>query len=402
VAVPVIAGVNLADAFIALAIPFCIYMVLSLTLNLEFGYAGVPNFGKVLFVAAGGALAGAVIPYIAAWILGISIPGRYVDSQEIVSVQINEVLAHNVLLSMALLVIIIVVAGAFGGVFGYVMSYPAIRLREDYLGMLLLASGEFMRIFLTAYYPLIGGDGGVFLPDPLASTNSAGLKNIFTLGLVAILAFIVYVYVERTARSPLGRTLKAVRENETASAALGKDNVALRRRALVIASVLSGVAGAMWVVWHAHVGSTDFVRADFTFIPWVMVIVGGAGNNIGVSIGAFALVAFDQVITQYSSLAIGSGSQSFFSINITRLEPIAYGILLIVVLLLRPEGILKEKPTPTLSKRKLLDMAAKIKPGGLQKTQEPKGVRATQRVLKVLVRWLARRKSATTPTGPPV
>jgi branched-chain amino acid transport system permease protein len=370
----VFGGVDLVSALIALLIPFCIYVVLSLTLNLEFGYAGVPNFGKVLFVAAGGAFGGAVIPFVASLLLGVSIPGRYVDSQELVSSKMDAILSGDILLSVVLLIILLFVAGGFGAFFGYVMSYPAIRLREDYLGMLLLASGEFLRIFLTAYFPIIGGDGGIFIPDPLASTNAAGLKSVSVLTLVAGFAILVYVYIQRTAKSPLGRTLKAIRENEDAAAALGKDNVALRRTVLMVASAISGVAGALWVVWHGHVGSLDFVRSDFTFLPWVMVILGGAGNNRGVVLGAFSLVAFDQVITQYSSLAIGGGTSSFFSISIIRLEPIVFGILLIAVLLLRPEGILREKPTPTLSRSELAGIASRLGMGateGQDKVEKP-------------------------------
>jgi branched-chain amino acid transport system permease protein len=286
----------------------------------------------------------------------------------------DAILSGDILLSVVLLIILLFVAGGFGAFFGYVMSYPAIRLREDYLGMLLLASGEFLRIFLTAYFPIIGGDGGIFIPDPLASTNAAGLKSISVLTLVAGFAILVYVYIQRTAKSPLGRTLKAIRENEDAAAALGKDNVALRRTVLMVASAISGVAGALWVVWHGHVGSLDFVRSDFTFLPWVMVILGGAGNNRGVVLGAFSLVAFDQVITQYSSLAIGGGTSSFFSISIIRLEPIVFGILLIAVLLLRPEGILREKPTPTLSRSELAGIASRLGMGateGQDKVEKP-------------------------------
>jgi branched-chain amino acid transport system permease protein len=384
-------GVDVVSFLVSLGILFCLFLVISLTLNLEFGYTGIPNFGKAMFVAAGGALGGAFSYRFAVWLMNVATHGDDITNNFIIANQINTSLANSVWLSLGILLITLTFAAGVGAAFGYFASYPAIRLREDYLGMLLLASGEFFRIFLVSYYPLIGGSLGIELPDVFAwSSSLIGLRDVVALGAFATLALLVYIYSERVARSPLARMLRAIRENENASAALGKDNVLARKKVLVIASALCAVAGALYSMYLAHVDPDQFERGVYTFWPWVMVILGGAGSNKGVAVGAAVFVGINNLITQYAVSIQSTGGSVFLPIGLNRLQPMVFGILLIIVLLMRPSGIIKEKPTSTISRSKLAAITGALKgQGGIGPPSE-----GTGKVKKVLhrLRDIVRRK----------
>src|SRR3989442_5120771 len=158
------------------------------------------------------------------------------------------------------------------GALGFLSSFPAIRLREDYLGMLLLGSAQLFQIFLGGTRDLVGGSAGIQVPDVFKWAEALGVRDIAVFGVFSVFAVLVYVYLERTARSPLGRTLRAVRDNEVASRALGKDDVAIRRNVIIVASAISAMAGALLTFYAGSVGSETWTRYEWTFWIWVMVI----------------------------------------------------------------------------------------------------------------------------------
>ncbi|MBO0887957.1 branched-chain amino acid ABC transporter permease [Candidatus Bathyarchaeota archaeon] len=339
----VLFGINIVTFTVDLGIFFAIFLIVSLTLNLEAGYTGVPNFGKAMFVAGGAAIAGSVSGRLAALLLGID-AGDYVNRIPIIINSLNSGLAKNPLLSIEILVLGIVLAAFIGAGLGYLASYPAIRLREDYLGMLLLASAQFFQIFLRSYPPLIGGVQGLEIPDVFGWANTGvGTRDVVILGVVGLFALLVYLYVERMARSPLGRALRAVRDNEMASRALGKDDVAIRKKVIVIASAISGMAGALLTFYVESIGPDTWSRQDWTFPFWVIVILGGAANNSGVALGAFIYEFVLKVVDQAKFLFKG-----LLPFDVSRLEFLAFSAILILVLAFKPAGLIPEKPSLTL------------------------------------------------------
>ena len=332
-------------AFVAL------YLAISLSLNLEFGFAGIPNFGKVLFIAGGAAVAGSSSGRLAAWLLNVDTMGNFIQFNSQIMPQVNVKLQNNIPLSIALLLFSLAVAAVTGGAFGYVFSYPAIKLREDYLAVTLLAMAQFFQIFLNNYYPLIGGSLGLELPDPYAWAG--GMRYVAATGAIVVFAVLVFVYTEKIARAPLGRTLRAIRDNEISAEALGKDDVSLRRKTLMTASAISGMAGALYAFYTVDVLPATYSRVVWTFWPWVMVIMGGAASNPGVAIGVFAFwfLIKSMDIAKYAFANV-------IPFDVTWLEYLLIGTILITILLIRPEGILKEKPTPTLSKTRLRALVA--------------------------------------------
>jgi branched-chain amino acid transport system permease protein len=253
-------------------------------------------------------------------------------------------------LAVEILLLGLVIGAAIGALFGYLASYPAIRLREDYLGMLLLGCAQFYQVVLRTYTPLTGGAQNIEVPDPYFYFISLGpgYRDLAAAVVVSIFAVIVFIYAERVARSPLGRTLKAVRESEDAARSLGKNDVAIRRNVLIVASAIAGIAGALFTFYVASVEYDTWTRFAWTFWPFLIVIIGGVGNNYGVALGAlfFAFV--------YKGLAqIQPYLQPYIFFDANWLQDLLFASLLIVILMLRPEGILREKSAPTLSKGKL-------------------------------------------------
>jgi branched-chain amino acid transport system permease protein len=224
-------GIDIVTFSVDLLIIYAIYLVVSLTLNLEAGFSGIPNFGKAMFVAGGAAIAGSVSGRLSAFIIGISYSGDYSNSAPAIINKLNAALSNNPILSLEILLLGVALAAGIGAALGYLASYPAIRLREDYLGMLLLASAQFFQIFLRSYPPVIGGVQGIEVPDFFGWANTEpGARDIVILGVVTLFAVLVFIYFERIARSPLGRTLRAIRDNEVASRKRRRCNQEARNR----------------------------------------------------------------------------------------------------------------------------------------------------------------------------
>ncbi len=334
-------GIDITTFLTDLGVFFTLYLIVSLSLNLEAGFAGVPNFGKVLFVAAGAAISGSVCGRLAAIILGIDTLGDFTGQTARIMPKVNAVLQNNIPLSFGLLLLGILLALGIGGALGFLSSFPAIRLREDYLGMLLLGAAQLFQIFLGGTRDLVGGSAGIQVPDVFKWAEALGLRDIAVLGVVSVFAVLVYVYLERTARSPLGRTLRAVRDNEVASRALGKDDVAIRRNVIIVASAISAMAGALLTFYAGSVGSETWTRLEWTFWIWVMVIMGGAANNGGVALGSFSFLFLFKtldIVKLHVQLPV----------DMNWIEYILFASILISVLIFRPGGILPEKSSKTL------------------------------------------------------
>jgi branched-chain amino acid transport system permease protein len=358
--------VALFDLVVYGSIVLCTYIPISLTLNLEFGLTGIPNFGKVLFVAAGGMLGADIMYRAALYVFGLHSNDIF-ESSPIFSQRIQQQLVVDPLAAVGLALLLVLVGGLTAAALGYLSSYPAIRLREDYLGMLLLGLGVLFSTLTQFYPPIVGGPENLVIPNVLTGFGADAPYVI--LGAMAAFSVLTYAYSERVLRSPLGRTLKAVRDNEMASAALGKDNVNIRMKMLVIASALTGVAGALWVIFWSQEGGLvggdvtgTFPRLLYTFYPFTIIILGGLASNVGGVVGSLVLtvvyvgttVSLPAVI---ENVRIPGVNQSLLVFFINTLQYIVIGGLLLGVLLVRPEGIFKERPTFALPRQKLKQMA---------------------------------------------
>jgi len=339
---------------------YALYLAISLSLNLEFGYGGIPNFGKVLFIAGGAAFGGAVAGRLAAYVLNVGQGEDFITFNARIITQVNNDIINDPTLAVELVIISLAVAALVGGLLGFLASYPALRLREDYLGMLLLGSAQFFQVVLRTYTPLIGGSQPTFVPDPFYyfSTLGTGYRDLVAMVVMVIFAIGVYVFVERVVRSPMGRTLRAVRDNEDASAALGKDNAKIRRNVLIVASALAAMVGALYSFYVGSVEYDTWTRFAWTFWPFLIVIIGGAGNNSGVAVGAFFFALLFRGIQQIQPYLPAS---NVFDVN--SIADLLFAMMLLTILFARPEGILREKSSYTLNKNALTGIV-KSAPGG--------------------------------------
>lgn len=320
---------------------FAVYVIVNLSLNLEFGYTGIPNFGKVLAVGAGAFVAASIPGRIFANIAGIE--GDYIENNLAIVSEINVWLVDHTGIGFAVFFLTLGIAAGVGGGLGLLTSYPAIRLRGDYLAITLLAFGESIRIIGNNFNPLVGGTLGVQVPDPLSFLPDEIRFPIATLGLILI-AIAVFVYSEKLIRSPLGRMLRAVRDNEVAAQSLGKDATQIRIKIIMVSAALAAIGGALYAFYVGGTIAFAYDRASWTFWPFLMILIGGLANNKGVIIGTLLFVTIRKFIIFFKD-----SFQGYVPFDVIWLDFLLLGIILLVVLLYRPQGIFVEKPTPTIS-----------------------------------------------------
>ncbi len=320
---------------------FAIYVIVNLSLNLEFGYTGIPNFGKVLAVGAGAFVAASIPGRIFAGIAGIE--GDYIENNLAIVSEINVWLVDNTGIGFVVFFLTLGIAAGVGGGVGLLTSYPAIRLRGDYLAITLLAFGESIRIIGNNFTPLVGGTLGVQIPDPLSFLPNELRFPVATIGLVLIAA-VVFIYSEKLIRSPLGRMLRAVRDNEVAAESLGKNTTQIRIKIIMVSAALAAIGGALYAFYVGGTIAFAYDRASWTFWPFLMILIGGLANNKGVIIGTLLFVTLRKFIIYFKDTL-----QDFVPFDVVWLDFLLLGIILLAVLLYRPQGIFVEKPTPTIS-----------------------------------------------------
>ncbi len=329
---------------------YAIYLMLSVSLELEYGETGISNFGKAMFFAAGAFTAGALVIRLAGPIAGLIISESELKLRSVYySTLVSRYFAAHPGVALAILFLMLILGALFGAVLGYLASYPAIRLREDYLGITLIAASELVRVIGRNYDPLIGGTLGTAVPDPFAWLMGRQ-REIVVSTFMMIIALTSFIVTASLSRSPFGRLLRAVRDSETAAEALGKDVVKVRMKSLMIGSAIAGAAGVLYAFYMGFVHADDFNPIK-TFIVWVMVIIGGSGNIWGAAIGTFVYLLIDRGIALVKH-------QFTLPFDINYVSYAVLGTLLVAVLMFRPEGLLPEKPLSTIP-RKILKMRVK-------------------------------------------
>jgi branched-chain amino acid transport system permease protein len=357
---------------------FAIYLIVNTSLNLEYGLTGIPNFGKVLAVAGGAFVVGAVPGRVMANQLGILMGYRavendpilseclktlaqikpkilegmdYIEDNAVVGDCIRRVMVNDPLLSISLLAATVGLAAAVGAALGFVASYPAIRLKEDYLAMTLLAMGEFLAQVGYLDRTLVGGTLGVFAPDPYGWLGE--YRFMASALVILFVALLFFYYMRQVSLSPAGRVLKSIRDQEVAAEVLGKDVVRVKQKVLIVSSLMASVAGALWAFNSQSVIANNYDRFTWTFWPWVMVIIGGAGNYKGILLGTAVFVILRRTIDTYRYVL-----EPLIPFSLIWLDRLLFGIALIIVLIVRPQGILPDRPTPAIQKpylRKIID-----------------------------------------------
>ncbi|AUB77898.1 MULTISPECIES: branched-chain amino acid ABC transporter permease [Spiribacter] len=210
------------------------------------------------------------------------------------------------------------------------------RLRTDYLAIATIGIAEIIRLFFVNEGWLSNGTRGIpGIEKPF------GLGNNGYLLIIAAFVAVTWLLVEIARRSPWGRVLRAIRDNEPATAAAGKDIARFRRQAFVTGSCLMALGGGLYAHFVGFVSPEAFRPLYGTFLVWVMLIAGGSGNNLGAMLGALVVWLIWSSTEMIAGLVPTAliGSESAFRVFLI-------GILLQIILVSRPQGLLPEKRPP--------------------------------------------------------
>jgi len=298
---------------------FCGYVILALGLNIQFGYAGVLNFA-----------------YIAFWAIGAYITAVFMLGPS------TAFSGETYILGLRLPFIVALLAGGVAaGLLAVAMGGLILRrLRGDFIGIGLFALSFALYDVVGNYTPLFNGWAGVIgVPPPLNFFNlNAEQYILYYLIPSGLLAVLLYWVAQRLSRSPYGRALRALREDETVAATFGKNTFRLRLSAMVIGCIYAGLAGGLMIGFLSAMAPASWSAAE-TFIIWTAVIVGGLGNNRGSVLGVLVIIILLGEGTRLLPLPLEMQSL------VPPLRGIIIGAVLIAILYWRPKGLIPEERT---------------------------------------------------------
>ncbi len=323
---------------------FGLYVIVSLSLNVEYGYGGIPNFGKALSVLAGSIAVGGILTRILMKVYGVS--GGLVTGSADVSSIASKIAMENPAYGVAIFLLALVLAILVGLAVGAVFILPSARLKEDYLAITLLAIAE--TVTMVCYYDpaIMGSYYGVSVPNAFVFIPSSNFYP-FYVALTLAIAALVFLFVERLTNTPYGRLLKAMRENEDVVKAYGRDIMKVRIKTMAVGSGIAAIVGVLMAFFTLEIQPGSFMnygRTLWTFFPFLIILLGGVGNNKGTVLGSLVFATVWELVDYYKTNIV-----SFLRLPIEAvwLEYILFGVLMLLILYYKPEGILPEKPIIT-------------------------------------------------------
>jgi branched-chain amino acid transport system permease protein len=293
------------------------YALLALGLQLNVGFTGIVNFGQAGFMAVG-AYAMAVLVVRADWSFWLAMPAAMA-------------------ISMA---------------FALLVGLPSLRLRADYFAIATIAAAEIVRLSAQNARGITGGNQGLFCEGPncyddtwldLSRTiegwlESLGWNNPETLFPLLIVVWItvavVTVGLHFVTKTPWGRVLRAIREDEDAARALGKNTLAFKLQSLAISSAIAAIAGFFLALDLATIHPDDF-EPLVTFVGFAILVLGGLANYWGIALGSIIMWTLLEG-TRFIDLPISADREA-------ALRFIIVGVVLILLMAFRPQGLFGNK-----------------------------------------------------------
>jgi len=296
-----------------------IYGVLALGLNVQWGYAGILNFMYIAFVAVGG----------------------YVTSLLMLPPAQPALLGESYVLGLNWPFIpALIVGGLAAALLAFIVGLLSLkRLRSDYFAIVTVAVALVLWTIAGNDTALVNGwDGISAIPQPFFNALNLDYNSygFFFLGLCIVILIIVYIFSERLYRSPFGRALRTVREDELVAQGLGKNVFSLRLKAFVIGAFIAGIGGALLVMSVGAFNPSAWTTGE-TFFIWAALLLGGSANNRGALLGALLVPVLFSEATRFLP-SVSSSPQL-----IDALRYIAIGILIILTVAFRPQGLLAER-----------------------------------------------------------
>ncbi len=376
------------------------YAILALGLTIQWGYAGLFNAGIMGFVALGGAmtmlmsfpvnqdfwnssapaglgrvlliaLAGAALVYAASRLHRLGVSRGLRTAVTVIVLAIAYLVFMNALTPVAAEIestagfvgglglpvgIGWIAGGAVAGLVGYFIGRICLGLRSDYLAIATLGIAEIIKALLKNADWLTRGTLTVSpLPWPVPAPAEIGFvgSRAAYLAVTAVLIVAIYILLQRAYHAPWGRMMRAIRDNETAAESMGKDVNRRRLEIFVLGCILMGIGGAALITFVRIFDPSGFVPLNHTFLVWVMVILGGAGNNLGAIFGALliyivwtmsepaTLFAF-HLMEQYGRDWFGWQPPADLDSRALQMRVFIIGLTITLVLRYAPRGLMPE------------------------------------------------------------
>jgi branched-chain amino acid transport system permease protein len=279
-----------------------IYALLALSLNLVWGSTGLVNLGLAGFFAVGA--------YASAITTGAGAP-----------------VVFGFLAAIA--------ASIAAGV---LVTFATLRLRDDYLAIVTLGFAEVVRLVAVNERWLTNGADGISgIRAPFKQALGAQGFDLFYLGLVSTIVVLTWWALQRIDRSPYGRALKAIREDQELAAFAGKHVLRFKFEAFALSAGIAGLAGALYGHYQSYI-SPDHFQPLITIYIFLAVTAGGVGRPVAAVAGAYAVVVFLETTRFVAAVVPG-----LEPMQIAAVREMLVGVALILVLRLKPQGVLPER-----------------------------------------------------------
>jgi len=290
-----------------------IYVMLGLGLNIVVGFAGLLDLGYVAFYAVGAYSYALLTEYfgLSFW---VSLP----------------------------------IGGGLAALFGFVLGFPVLRLRGDYLAIVTLGFGEIIRLLLNNWDKLTGGPDGIGnIPKPtlfglefsrrakvegntpfhefFGLEYSGTYRVIFLYLLALVLVLFTLFVINRLIRMPVGRAWEALREDEIASRSLGLNPTNIKLSAFTLGASFGGLAGCFFAARQGFINPESFTFIE-SAIVLAIVVLGGMGSQVGVILAALALTALPEIARQFAEYRM-----------------LIFGLVMVLMMIWRPQGLLPTK-----------------------------------------------------------
>jgi branched-chain amino acid transport system permease protein len=293
-----------------------IYSILTIAVNLHYGYAGLMSFGIVGFLAV----------------------GAYTYAILTVGPPVGEDVYHfgfDFPWWVGLLG-----AGVVTAIFAFIIGLPTLRVEGDYLLIVTFAFAEVIQKLLSNESWLTNGTRGfINIHQPYRDVITGHSYQIFLAGLVVAIVVVFYLIAQHVGKSPFGRTLRAMRDNEPVALSTGKNVYFFKMRIFLLGAAMIGVAGAMYT-WYMTIALPPLFGMEVSFAAWIALVIGGQGNNKGAIVGTIVLLGSQQAL-KFIQLTPALAPM------ISAFQLIIEGLVLVLILRFWPAGLIPEKsPQP--------------------------------------------------------
>jgi len=280
-----------------------IYILLSLSLDLQYGFTGLINFGLAGF-------------------FGI---GAYASALLTMKLGLSPVLSFPA-------------AALIAALLAWPLGRVALRLRDDYLAIVTLGFSEIVRLVLVQEQRITEGVRGIAgVPRLGASWGSPRFSEVLLLVVLFACIAGVVAFLRRLTHSPYGRTIQAIRDDEVAVRVLGKEPAVFKTQILMLGGAIAGLAGAFFAHYMTYIVPDQFVPL-ITFYVWMAIIMGGVARLSGAVAGAIILVAFTEGVRFLRGVIPGVSDAHMGSLQLG-----IVGLVLILFMRWRPQGVFGAK-----------------------------------------------------------